>query len=177
MTERWLPVPGYEGAYEVSDLGRVRSLDRVVQQGTRWGGVMDRRMDGRVLRPGTGRAGELFVSLQLGGDIKLRRIHALVLEAFTGPCPDGMEVCHNNGRNTDNTWTNLRYDTHANNCADKIAHGTHNKGEKHNQAKLVEADAVAIRLDNRSSETIAHAFGISAGHVEQIRQRMYWPHV
>jgi hypothetical protein len=123
--ERWLPVVGWEGLYEVSDLGRVRSLDRVT---TNKNGV-DRRFPGRVLKLyDNKRLGRLELGLNRGGakgGIHVRaRVHILVLTAFVGPRPDGMEGCHGPAGGYDNRLTNLRWDTHSENMLDRTRHGT-----------------------------------------------------
>jgi NUMOD4 motif len=87
--ERWLPVPGWERLYEVSDLGRVRSLPRK--------GGNNRWYGGKVLVPYPHK-GYPVVPLCRGGQRTMRAIHQLVLEAFAGPCPPGMQACHNNGQ-------------------------------------------------------------------------------
>lgn len=80
-TEKWVPVPGYVGAYEVSDLGRVRSLPRV---GPR------RSFEGRVLRPGRStQSGHMSVVLSVGGAKKSHNVHAIVMLAFVGEPPGG----------------------------------------------------------------------------------------
>lgn len=119
--EQWRPVIGHEGAYEVSDHGRVRSLSRTLETS-----VGPRAHHGRVLRPGT-QYGRKFVNLA-GRDVRL--VHHLVLEAFVGPRPDGMECCHNNGDPSDNRLENLRWDTSSSNKRDQLAHGTHSNASK-----------------------------------------------
>lgn len=109
--ERWLPVPGMEGAYEVSDMGRVRSLDRLVVNGPRGA---TRPLRGRVLRIHLAKG---YPSVSLGASRKAC-VHTLVLLAFVGPRPDGMECCHWNGDPTDNRLQNLRWDTSSNNKKD-----------------------------------------------------------
>lgn len=118
--EQWRPIPGYEGYYEVSDHGRVRSLDRYVN---RFHGqqVLKR---GRVLKPGTYVSGHKQVNLHVPGHKRKWRVHHLVMLAFVGPRPDGLEVCHNNGNPADNRLENLRYDTHSSNMLDRNDHGT-----------------------------------------------------
>lgn len=108
-TEIWCPVVGYEGHYEVSDLGRVRS----VKHGT------------RMLRPSTAGRGYLAVHLSLSGRVRTCYVHHLVAEAFIGPRPDGLEICHGNGDIRDARAENLRYDTHHANMRDSLLHGTH----------------------------------------------------
>lgn len=115
-TEAWLPVVGYEGCYEVSDLGRVRSLDRKTRRGVR---------PGRVLRPAqTGIGGHLGVNLSLRGEQITKRIHRLVIEAFVGPRPEGLQCCHNDGNPRNNRVENLRWDTQSSNMQDMFRHGT-----------------------------------------------------
>jgi hypothetical protein len=121
--ERWLPAVGYEGRYEVSDQGRVRSLGRMVYAGRR---AHRRRVTPRVLKAFPG--GEYpTVRLRRNSDDRTTTqcVHALVMAAFVGPVPNGMEVCHNNGQHHDNRLANLRYDTRSSNLRDQVAHGVH----------------------------------------------------
>lgn len=128
MAETWLAIPGFEGKYEASDLGRVRSLDRVLVHGN---GFV-RRMRGRVLRPHLRRDGYAEVVLGCGSRkaTKHRRVHLLVLAAHVGPCPSGLEACHNDGNRSNNQLGNLRWDTRVANMADKIIHGTNHELNK-----------------------------------------------
>lgn len=118
--EKWKPVPGFEEYYEVSDLGRVRSFDRVATKRT---GVIYRRK-GRMMKQYPYPSGHLMVRLSVNSNQRLWRVHRLVMLAFVGPCPDGMEVCHNNGNPADNRLENLRYDTHQANMLERNDHGT-----------------------------------------------------
>jgi len=127
--ESWKPVLGYEGFYEVSDQGRVRSLDRVISAPGRWGQRLI-RYSGRVLAPRLDPGGRLRVQLSRDGVQEDRKVHRLVMRAFIGECPEGQEVCHGNGDSKDNRLINLRYDTHSANELDKLAHGTHAMARK-----------------------------------------------
>jgi hypothetical protein len=115
--ERWLPVVGYEGRYEVSDQGRVKSVARPDARG--------RRRAEKYLSPRVGARGHLSVALYAEGARDDRQIHTLVLTAFVGPCPRGMEGCHWNDTPADNRLENLRWDTRSANVADSIRNGTH----------------------------------------------------
>jgi hypothetical protein len=119
-------VPDYEGFYEVSTCGQVRSVDRVITD--RAGRVM--RWRGKLLAQSPSSDGRLKVTLSIGGVVSTRKVHHLVLETFTGPCPENMEGCHGNGDHTDNHWANLRWDTHSANELDAVRHGTHNETRK-----------------------------------------------
>lgn len=126
MTEEWRPIPGFDG-YEVSDLGRVRGVDRWVA--IRTGG--QRLQRGRILRahplPHTG---HMIATLRKDYAAVTVRVHALVAAAFIGPRPSGLDVCHNNGDPADNRVSNLRYDSRSANIKDAVLHGTHNMSRK-----------------------------------------------
>ena len=171
--EEWRPAVGWEGLYSVSSLGRVRSEDRVVE--TRSG---VRSYKGRVLSPGLcGDTGYLKVHLSCVSGKKDALVAHLVLQAFVGPPPDGLQCCHNNGCRTDNRALNLRYDTPLNNCADKVIHGTVNHGERNGGAKLTVRDVLAVRADTRSQAAIAREYGVSQTCISRIKLRKKWAHV
>jgi NUMOD4 motif-containing protein/HNH endonuclease len=121
VVERWLPVVGWIGHYEVSDLGRVRSLDRVLID--RLGRV--RKYSGRVLRQTANRSDYRRVSLKAHGVRRESLVHHLVLNAFVGPMPPGQMGCHGNGTPSDNRLSNLRWGTNSDNLRDAVRHGTH----------------------------------------------------
>ena len=114
-TETWKSIPGYEGLYEVSDLGRVRSLDRIDTAG--------RRCKGRVLKPRPNEWNRYSVYLCKDGYNRIRKVHQLVLEAFVGPRPEGYEACHKNDESTDNRLDNLYWGTREQNIADQKRNG------------------------------------------------------
>lgn len=123
----WLPVVGYEGSYEVSDEGVVRSLDRttICRDGRRL------FFEGKeLLSYRTPPMGYRAVKLSKEGVKRSKRIHTIVLEAFVGPRPDGMVACHSNGIQDDLRLANLRWDTQTSNNLDAVAHGTHHNGSK-----------------------------------------------
>lgn len=133
--ERWLPVVGYEGLYEVSDLGRVRSMAR---PGTRGG----------VLRGNPGKYGHQTVCLSRGGDLAYLQVHRLVLEAFWGPCPVGHETRHLDGDATNNQLHNLRWGTPLENAEDRQQHGTQRRGSETNNTPYCRGDVDRV-LDLR----------------------------
>lgn len=117
--ETWKDIPGYEGYYQVSDLGNVRSLDRVVKAGN--GSFVKR---GQLLKPAIRKSGHLQVRLYRNGS-RCVEVHTLVGSAFIGPRPVGYEVCHNNGIPSDNRLHNIRYGTQSENTRDMVKHGAH----------------------------------------------------
>lgn len=111
MTEQWKPVPGFEGAYEVSNQGRVRSRPHYVRLVAH--GVETRRLSpGKMLSPGANRSGHVTVAIGKGNS---RLVHQLVLEAFVGPRPEGYDSLHLNHAPADNRLENLRYGPRAEN--------------------------------------------------------------
>lgn len=124
MVERWQPVLGYEGCYEVSDHGRVRSLDRWTRCGP---GDHGRKLQkGRILTPTISkRDGRRRVTLSVDNQKKLRVIAPMVLEAFAGPRPSpDIDGCHSDGNPANDVLSNLRWDTRRGNYDDSLRHGT-----------------------------------------------------
>lgn len=117
-TERWMPVTGYEGIYEVSDHGRVRSLNRVDCRG--------QRRHSRIIKPRIeSRSGYPTVQLFSDGKPRSLRVHRLVAKAFL-PNPDALpQVCHGDGNPTNNTLSNLRWGSASENMHDTVKHGRH----------------------------------------------------
>lgn len=111
-TESWEPVVGWGAYYQVSSQGRVRRI--VGGRGSRPLGRC------KTLTVADGRA---VVSLNRPGTQTVKLVHQLVMEAFRGPCPDGHEVCHENGNSLDNRVENLRYGTPESNAADQARDG------------------------------------------------------
>lgn len=118
MTEPiWKPVPGYEGLYEVSSSGEVRSLPRTDSRG--------RRVSGGFLSIRTHPSGHKQVKLSRDGSSVTAKLHQVVLTAFAGPRPEGCEVLHNDGNPANNAAANLRWGTRSENLRDSVRHGTH----------------------------------------------------
>lgn len=116
-SEVWKPVLGYEGYYEVSNHGRVRGVDRILSDGRRWKGC--------ILKPAKSHNDHLWVILNKDRHKRRGWVHRLVLEAFVGPHPKGMEGCHRDGDPANNHVDNLRWDTRSKNAFDRVKHGRH----------------------------------------------------
>ena len=183
MSKQWRDVVGYEGRYQVSDRGEVRSLGRIAWNGNSW-----HRLQGRVLRPNVLPKGYLSVCLCKNGRPKRTYVHHLVLQAFVGPCPVGMEACHSPNRDvSDNRLTNLRWDTPSLNNLDKRQHGTSTLGiamvwgEKVHTAVLTEAQAVKVReMWAGGGYTVAHlarVFGVSWATMKSLLHGETWKHL
>lgn len=171
IEEAWKPISGYDGIYEVSDLGRVRSLDRIVR---------GRRFRGIVLAQSKMKSGGYCcVGLSDGPNgVRTGKIHQLVCAAFIGPVPPGQMPLHGDGNPENNALSNLRYGTGAENVADAKAHGTFKVGSARSQSKLNEFSAAAIRAlrGKWTRETLAMLFEVSTGAVQQVHQGKTWGH-
>lgn len=179
MTETWRPVVGFEGSYEVSDTGRVRSLDRVIPAISKTGTPCTRRLRGVMLRPATNRqrGGYRYVSLHDVAGQHQRRVCVLVAAAFIGPRPEGFETCHGDGDPANDRAGNLRYGAPASNAADKKRHGTHQQGEDVSTARLREEEVRNILGSGAPSEALAARYGVHPGHINNIRRGARWGHV
>lgn len=118
LNEHWLPIDGYEGYYEVSNQGRVKSLARLNSLG--------RRVNEKILKPMLmGRPKYEAVALHRDGIRDVRKVHHLVLETFVGDCPDGQMGLHDNDIPTDNHLENLSWGTGSQNQYDSVRNGRH----------------------------------------------------
>lgn len=171
MAERWLPVPGYEGLYEVSDQGRVRSLPRrTPHAGVRGGRIMRTRRTGRYRS----------VSLCRDGVPRQHSVHRLVLEAFVGPCPEGMEARHGPLGSGNDALENLNWGRHVDNMADKIRDGTAQRGERGGRAKLTAQAVQEIRDRAAMGEyhrLLAEEYGVARSTIAAVVCRQNWRHV
>jgi HNH endonuclease/NUMOD4 motif-containing protein len=161
----WRQVPGWPD-YEVSSCGQVRNA-----------GVGNNRIPGRLLAQQTSATGHKAVQLSRPGEKRRFFVHRLVLMAFVGPCPEGMECCHNNSVPGDNRLENLRWDTRLGNERDKVAAGTSNAGSRHGMSRLTEDQVREIRTSSLGGRAVARLFGVSEQTVCGIRKGYRWRHV
>lgn len=177
MEENWKAVPGFEESYEVSDLGRVRSLMRMVKQNR--GGK--RPVQGQIIKQNICYSGYLGVKLRREGKTYQFLVSRLVLIAFVGdPECDGMYACHGNNNHTDNRLANLRWDTAKGNCFDKLVHGTNIQGEKSYLSNLNESQVIKIRdslKNGRLGSALAKEYGVTDRTISLIKLRRTWKHV
>lgn len=161
--EIWKDIPGYEGKYQASDQGRIRSLSR--QIGTP-GKIGFKTVKGRILRPGPVKTGHLYVAL--GHGAAGTPVHTLVALTFLGPRPSHADVCHNDGDPTNNSLDNLRYDTRTNNILDVYRNGGAWR-------KLSLDDIKAIMQEPKTTTGIALAkrYGVSPTTISKIRRGEY----
>lgn len=167
--EEWRACPENDH-YEVSSLGRVR---RAVPARNTWAG--------RVLKPAL-RNGYPFVQFCKNNQVTSHSVHRLVLNAFVGPCPEGMEAHHRNATKTDNCAENLEYRTPGDNNAESYRIGNRDaRGEGNGQAKLTAKDVRFIRSHSPYERglftRLARRFGVSDTTVRDAAHGRTWGHL
>lgn len=183
QVERWLPVAGYRH-YEVSSLGRVRSVDRTVPcLDGRSGRPVVKHMRGVVLRQCAGtQYGYLMVTLYQDKKASKRYVHQLVAEAFLGPRPSGQLVRHGPNGCLDNRASQLQYGTKADNSGlDRERDGTLPHGSLKPLAKLTEEQVAAARIQRASGfdtfASLAAEYGVSTRTMRDAVVGEGWRHV
>lgn len=152
--EQWRPVVGFEGIYEVSDLGRVRSVprERVSVNGH------TRKYPGRIRLLDKDRHGYPLITLSRDGKNVKFPVHQLVARAFIGPKPEGMEVRHLNDVRDDNRAANITYGTRSQNMYDSIQNGTHNRASRDRccRGHLFNPATTRIRVNRLNGRTFRY---------------------
>lgn len=165
--EIWKDVVGWEGFYQVSNLGRVKSLTRRVVRS-------DGRVcwcQGQILKLNTSHnQGYLMVSLVRNSKYTHRLVHHLVLEAFVGPRIGKQEGCHEDGIKRNNRADNLRWDSRQGNCKDRVKHGVNGHKLAPDQIKKIRR----LRQRGLSQQAIADRFGVSQVMIGNIVRGDSW---
>ncbi len=164
--EEWRPIKGYEGKYEVSNYGRVKSVSNIHHSQV-----------GKIMKPWEGNKKYLYITLIKDRKKKTYAIHRLVLEAFVGERPEGKQCAHWDGNPHNNNVSNLRWATAKENCADRDRHGRTAKGEKQGSAVLDEKAVKSImklKDSGMSKYEVGHLACVSYSTIERIWNGEGW---
>lgn len=179
--ESWVEyrdVPGFQG-YKVDNTGELWSCWKRVGHGNGGGSHLTIGEKWKRLKLSRQKTGHLTARLYPGNHRWL--IHRLVLEVFSGPCPEGMEGRHYPDRSPGNNHVeNLSWSTPKQNQADKVGHGTHVFGEQIRQAKLTEKQVVEIRSrikSGTSCQSLSEIYKVSRSNISFIVQGKTWRHL
>jgi len=178
--EIWYPIPGYEGYYEASSFGRLRSLGACFIHP--YSGKTQRK--GKVLSQSVKKnrySSRYMTSIfSIAGKHKTVMTHQCVCAAFNGPRPERMVAAHINGNSLDNRAINLQWVTCKENTAHMVAHGTARHGEKHHNAKLTAEKVLRIRTiaaEGVGATEISKRFNVSRASIRSVIIRKTWADV
>lgn len=171
----WVPIPGYEGLYEVSNQGDVRSIDRLVKYPN---GKPNRLFKGKLLKQSL-QVKKRYYGLRLSkqGKTRLWLTHQLVAMSFLGPQPKGMMVCHGSLGPFCNTVENLSYGTAVKNSLDQWRDGTKPHGEKCSWSKLTAAQVKTIKEEYAAgirNKDLAIKYNVSPSRICDIIKGRGW---
>lgn len=161
----WRGIAGYEGLYEVSDLGEIRSMPR---HSTR-GGLLKTNVEPRT--------GYFKVRLSKLGKVETRAVHDLVCQAFHGPRVGKVDCRHLDDDKLNNRAGNLQWGTRKENEADKISHGKAPRGEGNGRAKLREDQVIVIRQSAQPASVLAERFAVNVETIYDVRRGKTWKHL
>lgn len=169
LFEEWRDIPGYEGIYQVSDQGRVKSFK------------MYRLYPfGNILKPSLSRKGYLVVYLYRNNHPYRTSVHRLMMLTFVGPCPTGHNVNHKDGNKRNNTLPNLEYTTYSENNRHAREILGVNVGERSSQSKLTTQQVIEIRKLNAqgiNTVKLGRLYGVEPNTIASILKRKTWKHV
>ncbi len=170
LKEIWKAIPGYEGKYEASTLGRIRSVDRIVYSRNWHTGISFKRIiKGKILHPGRYcKSGHL--SVVLGHNAKGSPVHQLIMRTFVGDCPKGYEVLHKNGNPEDNRLINLHYGTRTENILD-----VYRQGKVWRKLSIDDVEAIRFGLScGYMLKELASLYNVSISLISQIKNGVHY---
>lgn len=154
--ENWKYVIGYEGIYEVSDMGNIRGVTRLSTQGNRWGRKHSSKLSGMNMKASTHHTGYKVISLHKNGTSKQYRVHRLVMEAFCG-LASGRIVNHINLIRGDNRVENLEWTDHTGNAKHAKENARILSGESHPNAILSKTQVLQIVKEKKTGMGVRQA--------------------
>lgn len=181
--EEWKDIVGYEGYYQVSSDGNVRSLNRTVHHSKNSG---TRILFGRMIKNHKNTKGYISVALSKNGVVAMYRVHRLVAKMFV-PNPNNLpEINHIDENKSNNASSNLEWVSHLNNIrhgtgirrgADKRFGSVHHYGESHAYAKLTNHDVVTIYKSSLLGRELSKIYNVSESCISEIKNKKSWKHL
>lgn len=167
-TEEWRPVVGWDGLYEVSSHGRVRSLPRrVLVREERGAAISERKYKGKALKSSLANNGYYVVNLCLSGKRRTRLVHVLVAQAFVlQENPKDVFVNHKNTIKTDNSASNLEWCD----CEENAGHYWHIKDGSVKELETIRTECLQMLEDGATAKAVSRAKGISVNTLRRWRK-------
>lgn len=179
--QMWRDIPGWIGFYQVSRCGEVRSLTRTQLMNDPKGRLRPRTFTGRILKCTRSKKGYPMVSFTAPNKKRHHAyVHDLVLFAWRGPKPVGLECRHKNGIPCDNRLANLRYGTRKSNAHDRRLHGKpYICGEQIGVSKLTNKQVRWIKRNSGlfSRRKMAAKLGVTHATISRIVRGEGWVHI
>lgn len=176
--EIWKDIAGYEGMYQVSSMGRVRSLDRVVDYRRC---ISNRR--GKIIAGGVNRDGYSTVNLSKDGVRKFKSVHRLVCDAFHEAVPGHNVTNHKDGNKLNNCAANLEHSTYSKNTQHAFDTGLQKpeRGEVNGNSKLTTERVLEIRrkyeTGKYSKPCLAKDYEVTRQQIGHIVSKKHWTHI
>jgi hypothetical protein len=172
--EVWKDVINYEGLYQVSNLGRVKSVSRYIKH---WRGGFLKSKE-IIKKPFKSKSGYLIIELSKNSSKDKFLIHRLVAEAFIPNTDNKPQVNHINGIKTDNRVENLEWNTRSENIKHADSKGLRNlKGVNNANAKLSEKEVIEIRQSENSIDALAVKYNVGTTCIKKILNKKTWRHI
>ena len=176
----WRPVEGYEGIYEVSSAGEVKSLPRLKYCGHK--GSPPQKVVGRTLKVSEDRLGYSRVKLSKDGTSNLKYLHRIIASAFIEPIAGKMEVNHIDGDKSNNSLKNLELVNRSENMKHNFSIGISQarRGDDNNKAKLSWDSVKKIRKlysDGVSQKDLSEKFEVTIANISCIVNNKTWKEI
>jgi hypothetical protein len=173
FNEVWKDIPGWEGLYKASNLGRIYGEPKYCGAKNK----QKRKIRGRILSESNSGWDYLTVCLRFNGKKEQNQAHVFIWKAFFGDIEEGKEICHIDGNGKNNRISNLRLGTPTENQKDRIKHGTYQYGEKNPSSKLKVFDVISMRnkyKEGKDKYFLADLYKIHPSHVMLIVKEKSW---
>ena len=180
MKEIWKDIEGYEGIYQVSSNGNVKSLSRMILFTSKLNKKYERPYGEKTLSPKVDKDGYLLVNLYLNKSPKTHKVHRLVATHFIDNLESKPQVNHIDGMKTNNEVQNLEWVTPKENLAHASLEGLLRVGSSHGNSKLTEKQIIEIfnlSKSGLSQSKIGEMFNVNQNAIWKILNRKTWSHV
>lgn len=172
--EEWKDIKGYEGFYKVSNLGNIKSVDRIIKRKT-----SEMKIKGRQMSQCLGNSGYPMINLCINGSCKRHLVHRIVATAFLSNPLNKAYVNHIDGNKQNTNLKNLEWSTPKENSIHAHVNGLANvgRGEKQHSSKLTVDKVKYIRESSKTIKELSMMFNVSKQAIRDVKMKRSWKHV